>query len=253
MTSTAQRRSGRKRKLSPLGRLITFGGVVLILFLGVTVFFRVDTIRIDGDTRYTLEEVTAVAGVERGAHMLFLDPYAIKANIQAGLPYAGQVTLRRQFPSRLEVTITDTEAIAAVPGPGGYWLLSRDAKLLEHLETRPVQPVIRVRGIGETTNPAVGEMLYLGEEREYELRYLRDILSALDILGIAAGVSELDLSDLHNPQLLYDKRLEVQLGPNRNLQGKMNMLAGILDHLEYDENGTIDLNPEQPVFRAHDL
>jgi len=227
--------------------------VVLILFLGVTVFFRVDDIHVDGDTRYTAAEVTAVAGVERGAHMLFLDPDAIRANIQAGLPYAGQVALRRQFPSRLEVTITDTVAIAVVSGPEGYWLLSREAKLLERLDTRPAQPLIRVQGVGAAVDPIAGGMLYLGEEREYELRYLRDILGALDMLGMTAGVSVLNLSDLHNPQILYDRRIEVQLGPNRNLQSKMNMLAGILDHLEEDESGTIDLNPERPVFRAHDL
>jgi len=259
MAERSYQRPGRKRRRSALGRLMTFGSIGLVLFLGVSVFFRVNEIRVLGETRYMASEVAGASGVEYGEHMLFLNPDAIRADIAAGLPYVGQVELRRRFPSRLEITVYDTFPMAVLPTAEGYWLMDRDAKLLELAETEPDRRLIRFEGVGELHYPWAGAILDLGEEARDKLLYIQDILHTLDSLEIAHEVSRIDMSNVQDPLMEYAGRFRVRMGAHRrpeafpDLHGKMRMLIGIIATMDDHETGVIDLNPQRPVFRPDDL
>jgi len=90
----------------------------------------------------------------------------------------------------------------------------------------------------------------LGEEGRAQLAYLQEILGTFWTLGLVPTVSVLDMYNVYNPQFTYAERFTVFLGPHHNLQNKLGMLVGIVDYLDEDEIGVIDLNPERPVFRA---
>jgi len=45
-----------------MGRLISFLVVALALSLGISVFFRVGEIRVEGDSRYTAAQVISASG-----------------------------------------------------------------------------------------------------------------------------------------------------------------------------------------------
>ena len=241
--------SARKRRRSPLGRLLTFLVICLVLYLGVSVFFRVSDIRVDGDTRYTSGEVIDASGIEFGTHMFFVSDDTARQNIQRRLPYVGQVEIRRRFPSRVEITVTDTTAIAILRVDGTYILLDRQMKALEILDDPPMQRFILIEGVGTPILPRTGEILAFGEEGREKLSYLQEILRWLTTLEISPWVSVLDMRDVDNPRFIYDDRLTILLGPNRNLRDKMYMLSGILAELEEDERGLIDLGSDRPFFR----
>ena len=242
--------SRRRRRRSALGRIVTFLVICLVLFLGVTVFFRVNEIVVDGDTRYTDREVIEASGLTIGAHMLLIREDAVRSGILNNLPYAGLVEFRRQFPSRVTLTVTDAVAVALVHFEDGYLLLDRGAQILERVDTRPAEGLILLEGLQTPILPRVGQVLALGEEGRAQLVYLQDILGTFWTLGLTSRVSVLDMQEVHNPQFIYGERLTVLLGPHHNLQRKLDMLSGIVAYLDEDERGVIDLNPERPVFRA---
>jgi len=229
---------------------VTFLVICLVLFLGVTVFFRVNEIVIHGDTRYTDREVIDASGIEFGSHMLLLREDAARAGILDSLPYAGLVEISRRFPSRIEITVTDTVAVAFVQTVEGYLLLDRGARILENASDRPTEGLILVQGLETPILPREGQVLALGEDGRAQLAYLQEILGTFWTLGLASQVSVLDMHDVYNPRFTYRERFTVLLGAHHNLQNKLGMLVGIVDYLDEDEIGVIDLNPERPVFRA---
>jgi len=230
---------------------LTFFVICLVLFLGISVFFRVSEIRVEGDTRYTQEEVIRAAGIEFGTHLFFVDYESARQNILSSLPYAEQVRIRRRFPNRVEIDVTDTVALAVIYTEGGYLLLDRRARMLERLEYAPIQRLVDVFGMGDPILPRAGEVLAFGEEGRGRLVYLQDILGTFFTLGLSPRVSELNMSDVYDPRFLYDDRFVVRLGPHQNLHHKLSMLMGIVAYLDEHETGTIDLSGDNPFWSPY--
>jgi len=213
------------------------------------VFFRVNEIEVVGDTRYSRSEIIAASEIETGSHLFFLREDVVRENILSSLPYAGHVEMARRFPSRVVITVREALPVAFLWTEGGYLILDRSARILEQVDTRPIQRLVFVEGLRTPILPREGEILALGEEGRAQLQYLQGILSTFSSLGIVPWVSDLDMQNVYNPQFTYDERFTVLLGPNRNLQHKMGMFVGIVATMDDDEFGVIDLQPERPVFR----
>jgi len=201
-----------------------------------------------GESRYTAQEVIDASGILFGEHLFFINKEAVGQEIQSRLPYIGHVELRRRFPNRVEITVGETFPVAQMRVGNGYLILDRDAKILEQLDAPPLMRLIESTGLPDPISPQAGDILYLGQDGQDDLRYLRDILGVLSALRLSDYVSHVDMTELYNPSLLYDGRLTVYLGPNLNLRHKMDMLVDIVSNLGENERGTIDLSLEQPNF-----
>ena len=249
----SQRRSRQKRKRSFLGRFFTFLIICLVLLVGISMFFRVNEIFVTGETRYTAQEVIDASGITSGDHLLFVSNETVGRAIQAELPYIGHVELRRRFPDRLEITVEETLPMARMQAGNGYFVLDRDAKVLEWLDDAPAMGLIDITGLPEPISLRTGETLTLDETEQDHVRYLQNILSMVSTLGLTDQISHVDMTEIHDPTLLYDGRFIVRLGPNLNLHHKMDMLAGIIAYMGEDESGTIDLSLDRPSFRPHEV
>lgn len=117
-------RSNHKRKrrrnrgrFGPLFKLLCLLALVVALTAGATVFFRVETITVAGNVRYTQEEVVAATGIQMGDNLFALNKYQIDARLRQSLPYIGDVTIRRTLPSGIVITITEWDAVARIAAP----------------------------------------------------------------------------------------------------------------------------------------
>ena len=240
----------RKRKRSPLGTLLGFFLICAIIIVGVSVFFRVSEIRVEGETRYTSAQVIEASGISFGNHIMLIDEAAAIARIQEQLPYIGNANIIRRFPGRVHILIEEAEAIAYLRTTYGYLLLNREGKLLEVQSMLSNQNLITITGVHALEAVVVGQALEASEEHAYQIVYLEEILNNLHQVGIAERISSLDMSDVLNPVFQLSDRFTVQLGPNRNLSQKMQMLLEIYIRLDPHDRGVIDLNPDNPIFRA---
>ena len=71
---------------------------------GCIVFFRVDTINVQGNSRYTQEEIVAASGIEQGDNMFLINKFQVIDQMISQLTYLDDVTIRRGLPSTLNVT-----------------------------------------------------------------------------------------------------------------------------------------------------
>jgi cell division protein FtsQ len=82
----------------------------------------VQTVTIKGTSRLTPAEVRAAAGVPIGRSLLRLDPGSIQARV-ARLPAVRTVTVDRDWPHRLVITVTERRPVAVVSAGGRTELL----------------------------------------------------------------------------------------------------------------------------------
>ena len=107
---------------------------------GCIVFFRVDTINVQGNSRYTQEEIVAASGIEQGDNMFLINKFQVIDQMISQLTYLDDVTIRRGLPSTLNVTVTECTVAGAVRRP-------TDAALRAH----PGLPVLCSGGVASNS------------------------------------------------------------------------------------------------------
>ena len=85
-----RRHSNRRRRRGNFGFLYKLLSVLVIcaaVVMALTLFFRVDTIRVTGTERYTEDEVIEASGIQLGDNLFLLNKYEAARSIAEQLPY----------------------------------------------------------------------------------------------------------------------------------------------------------------------
>lgn len=247
-------RTGRKRgrrRLSLFGRAVSAIIICVAIFLAVTIFFKVSTVYVEGESRYSSEEIIEASGVEVGTHMFLLNQSAIAASIQSKLYYVGEVSVRRNYPDRLTITVKDNAAVGYVISSGKYWLIDKKCKIMEVTDRDGVGSAAEISGIIPVL-PKEGEIINVEESEASKVTYLADILTYAQAQGIIEDVTAIDMDNVSNPKFEYLDRFTVKLGANSDVEYKLQMLEGVIAELTETEKGTIDLSDASKVsFRPY--
>ena len=133
---TAYGRAARRRKRSKKKYTLYYLlALVLMLCVGMalslTVFFKIESIQVVGDTRYAKEELIDAAGISVGENLFRVSKKNASEKLIAGYPYIAQIRLQRVLPNALLLHVTEAEAKAAVETGQAYTLLDARARVLE--------------------------------------------------------------------------------------------------------------------------
>lgn len=263
-------RESRRTPAKPLPRrklvlkLITTGAVALALILGMTIFFRVQEIRVTGNSRYTAQEIVEHSGVETGENLLTLGKSRAAGRILAGLPYVDQVQIGIKLPNTVTIDIVELEVAYAIQAQGGaWWLMDAHGKLLEAVDDAAAQSHIQVIGIS-AANPTPGGKLAVAEEAapagdETEETQIHGtaadrMAAALEILPIleeeerTGKVTKLDVSELYDIEVWYGEDYQVRFGGPTELTYKTRYMVRAVDRLIQDgyRGGVLDVTLQKP-------
>ena len=114
----------RRRVLRPavaLAVVVTVAGAA-VWAAWSSPLLAVQTITVKGTSRLSRADVLAAARVPMGRSMLRVDPGVIQTRV-AALPAVAAVTVDRDWPHRLVITVTERRPAAVVPTNGGVELV----------------------------------------------------------------------------------------------------------------------------------
>lgn len=90
---------------------------------------RIATVSLSGQRQVSREEIFAAAGVTDHSSLLFLDVAAARAKLEA-IPWIADATVRKLYPDRLQITITEREAFALWQRDGKVNVIAADGTVL---------------------------------------------------------------------------------------------------------------------------
>ena len=99
----------RARRRAFSGPLMFVVVVVAAIFV-MSVFFRVEDIRVVGNQHYTAEEIIRAVDIEEGDNLFFFDRFAAVGRAFSKLPYIEAVTVERSLPNKVVITVEETTA-----------------------------------------------------------------------------------------------------------------------------------------------
>lgn len=231
----------RKERRARLTKIIA---VLLSLVCGVlalTAFFRVEQLEIVGLTRYDTQDVLNTFGIEKGDNLFFCDSMRGQKRLLAQYPYFESVSVERDLPSRMVVTVKEAQPIAAVNSTQGSWfVLDKDCRVLERTDQEGAKGAAEVLGL-RTPGAEPGQTL--PAEDPDVLEALKTLANGLDKVGLGGKATLYNLQDLDSIWFLYEERFAVCVGDTKNLDHKLAILQALVtgDQFSPSDKGSINL------------
>ena len=241
-----RRRYNHKRRrgsFSFLYKLLAFVLICTAIALALTLFFRIRTIQVSGNDRYTREEIISAAEVKEGDNLFLMNKYNAAERIRKALPYIETVQFRRMLPDGLSIVVTECADPAAVVQDGKAYLLCDTGNIVDEMAASAAKGRMQVKGL-TLTGPAVGTQAQAAEGQELTLERLLELMKALDSRGMTGNVSQLDMSDASQLTLRYLDRFDVYFPWDADYGYKLDYLMAVVEKLEVNEKGVINMMQE---------
>lgn len=203
------------------------------------VFFRVNTIEVVGNVRYTAEEIIEASGIRQGDNLIILPGIRVSAQIQTKLPYVERVAIQRVYPDGVIVKVTERVAAASVDSAEGRWLISSQGKLLEK-DNGTIQAV-QITGL-TAVGAYAGGVLQAAEEEQLTAEYVKELLTVLERQGILLQCTSLDCTASTSMTLEYGI-YHLRLPRGGDYEYYLLLVQGALDSGKIPDGvgGTMDL------------
>lgn len=127
--------AGKRRPGSGVGsRLLIMAAIVAAVIFGVAIFFKVNTVEVQGNAIYSAEEIRSASGIQKDDNLFTLNKEAAAGSIKASLPYVETVSIIRFLPDKIVIEVKESDATFAVTtDTNTTWLINSVGKALEQI------------------------------------------------------------------------------------------------------------------------
>lgn len=249
MKRTAKVNSSLRKKLRAYLMYALFLAAVAAaaVLLCVFVFFKVHTVLVTGNTKYSDSDILETADIRKGDNVVMLETEIVEERILKKFPYMEDVNIKKKLPVTVEIAVDEAKAqYSVVYGEGMYAYTAASRKLLEAKEV-PAEGSTVVRG-GEVQD--VNGTLVFADEK---------VMNAFDIIVAAieelpdCNITEMNISNIYDISLIYDNRIKLEVGGISDIDYKLSFGWEIVTggSIGSDEMGILDLTLTKDVDKAY--
>lgn len=239
-SQTPKRRRRGKRGLYavPIFLIALIVGTVLCC----TVFFKIEKVTVEGNTRYIPEQILAASGIETGKNLLRLKKDRVIAAIQNNLAYAETVTVQKRLPNEVVITVGEPEHMAVVTlGASNDILVSGKGKVLEYGYTGEG---IRYEGLSDLTV----ENGYIATSDTGVLERLNAIASSFEDSALT-GITAVGTASATVNYAVWANRIKILLGSAEDLAQKIKFAKYFIENeLGENEVGVADVSAGKQLY-----
>ncbi|HOP10607.1 MAG TPA: FtsQ-type POTRA domain-containing protein [Oscillospiraceae bacterium] len=207
-----------------------------------TVFFKIEMVTVEGNTRYTADQIIAASGIETGENLLRLKKDQIIEGITDNLCYAETVTIKKQLPNEVIITVSEPQHTAVVTlGASNLLLISGKGRVLEYGYSGAG---IRYEGLTDLTI----ENGYIATAEIDVLARLSAINAAFEDGGFG-GITAVGTTSATVNYAVWADRIKIQLGSDEDLTQKVKFAKYFIENeLGENETGVADVSAGKQLY-----
>ena len=190
--------------------------LLMTITLGVLLYnlLKVETIQVEGTTRYQADEILAACGLKTGDKMFKIKPSAVTGAIERKLSYIGEAELSFRLPTTVILTVSEASVACSVETSSGYILLSDKFKILQADSPMADANVPIIKGL-KPKDVKKGE-LFTAEQSE-DITVIQELFDAIAEYAFP-DVKVIDITDISNISFTCGNQNSILLGgPSRML------------------------------------
>ena len=242
-------RGRRGRRFGVLYKLLTLVVVCAAAVLALTLFFKVESVEVTGNSRYSAQEIQDACGVSLGDNLYLLSKPDMVQRLHQQLPYIDEVRITRRLPNTLCVQVTEFSTVYAVEQEGTVWRLTSGGKIVETAAERGDTPLID--GC-ELLAPSLGGDVSFALELQNRQESLFALLTALESAELTGDVRAIHLGDPTVLSMDYTESFTVEMPYGADYPRLLRYLTLVIEELETNLTGVIDLTRDgEPHFRPN--
>lgn len=243
-------------------RLLTVAAVVLALFMGLSIFFKVENIKVSGNQKYDAWTVREASGIEQGASLLSFGKAKACGRITEALPYVKSVRIGITLPNTVNIYIDELEVVyAAEDEQGGWWLLTSGGRVVEKTSKTTAQSKTVLKGfqikdpvVGETAKAVEPDMAEALADEDLPIITITNqdrmdtalsIVYELERKGVLGKAASVDVTDMANIELWYGTSYQVKLGDPGDMEKKIALMCGTIQKHQREgsyQSGILDIS-----------
>lgn len=243
-------------------RLLTVTAVVIALFVGCSIFFRVGKITVSGNMKYDAWTVCEAAGIQKGDSLLAFGKAKACGQIAQRLPYVKIVRIGITLPDTVNIHIEELDIVYSVQDEkDSWWLLTSGGRVVEKTSESYGKKCTRLEGF-RILKPVVGENAQAveidpattpsGEEppvititNQDRLDTALVIVSELERRGILGKAASVNVTDMANIEMWYGSDYQVLLGDPGEMEKKLGLMHATIQRHEKEgsyQSGILDIS-----------
>ena len=258
-------------------QLVAVLAIALAVTMGLSVFFKVETVMVYGNEAYSAWTVQEAAGLEGGENLLSFGRAKACGKIKTNLPYVKTVRIGITLPDTVNIYIEEHDVSYAIQTMDEtWWLITSGGKVVEQIDGGTAGGHTKILGVyldaPEPGQPAKAlETVQVSEEETADpqlatettappvvttgagqLSAALEILTAMERNDIVGEVASVNVESLTNIVLWYGSRYQVNLGDTSEIQKKISYMSQAVAQLSEYQIGVLDVSfvtwPDQVGF-----
>lgn len=226
--------------------IVTIFAVAFAIFLGLSIFFKVEQVTVSGNSKYSEWSVYEASGIREGDSLLFFGEATAGSKIIDALPYVRTVRFEIKLPGTVHIIIEEAPVAFSVQSEdGSWWLMTAQGRLTEQVNAAAAGNCAKVEGI--TLRGAVvgqnavavesGEGSVTGADR---LAVALEILTQLEASELFGKVTSIDVSGLQSLEFWCGQQYQVKLGNRDRLDFKIAAVKTAIEEMSDYQSGILD-------------
>ncbi len=248
-----------RERLRLVTRIAYFVIVVLVLlfvlFLIAKLFFSVDSVIVNMTTHeeqnYDVSTVRKASGVSEGDILFFIDKAEIEENIKKSLPFIDSVTVKKEFPNTLTITVEEERESFYFRYDDRYFVISSDLKVLalfdeeSKLKSAEYYNKLIPVALDDVKRIEMTKTVIFFDENSY--RRSEKVLSLISESELYDKITSVDISELYDVRIVYDDRIDIFFGDHSDeFEKKLVTVSKIIKEYGDKTKGYIYIyNPEE--------
>ena len=256
-------------------KIVTVVAVVGAFLACLSLFFKVDSVKVVGAEKYSPYMIKEASGIEIGDSLLGLSEPRAAGRIIDALPYVRDVKIGRTLPGTVNIQIRELDVTYAIEAiDGTWWLIASDGRVIDQIDSTAATGYTRLLGVraeaprinqqiqafsaapvpeipvatedGSEATEATDAGLMLPTQPQItdadRLRVALELLTLLEQNEVIGDMASIDVSSLTNITMEYSTRFHVVVGTTENLSYKIAAMVSAIDQLEEYEIGELDVS-----------
>lgn len=242
--SVEARRKARQKQIRKRRAIKTFF-VLLILalitfsVLSVTVFFPVKSVNVLGSKIYTPTEIVKAGKITQSTNLLTLSEEKLTQKIRTELPFVDSVKIDKNLPDSLTIKVTDATEKYCYNYGGKYYTVSMKNYVLKSYNELP-EGMTEI-SCGKITCVPGQKIKIHDKNAKKTCDKIFEVFQNKDM-----EINSVNTTDALNISMKIDGRFEVLLGGNAHMESKCKHLVAMIEKIEDDASGTINLSMWTP-------
>lgn len=231
-------RRRRRRSFNLVVSFVCFALVLAALVSAAVIFFKIGSIEVVGQTKYSSEDIISASKLKVGQSMFLFNKFASISNIFSACPYIDEIQMKRTLPDVIQIIVTPCVPVAIIDSEGQYYIIDIKGKILENSATLPALECPTVEG-AVLNSPEVGKYAVFSEQETSKALF--SVLNTAKNSDILIDISSIDITRVYDIKYEYLERFTVEIGTTDDLERKLKFVDAVIAALGANEKGVIDV------------